>query len=106
MGRIDIVVAARHSQVTRGQELPENRPPKDWPWAENPPDIYFNYYVWANLYALNTCRQSRGLNQSVTLGPGEEGGRSPPDSSLISTLDSSTVFPFCPPAPRGWLDSD
>eukprot|EP00667_Euglena_gracilis_P000451 EG_transcript_451 len=49
-------------EVTRGQELPENRPPKDWPWAENPPDIYFNYYVWANLYALNTCRQSRGLN--------------------------------------------
>jgi len=50
------------SQVNRGQDLPANKPPQDWPWAENPPDIYFNYYVWANLHALNGCRHARGLN--------------------------------------------
>lgn len=34
---------------SRGQELPPERPPKQWPWKENPSDIYFNYYIWANV---------------------------------------------------------
>ena len=49
-------------EVTRGQDLPENRPPQEWEWKNNPPDIYFNYYIWANIYSLNMYRRSKGLN--------------------------------------------
>eukprot|EP00906_Rhabdomonas_costata_P002524 RCo003980 len=48
-------------EVTKGQILPEFQPPLEWPWHRNPPDIYFNYYIWANLYSLNAYRRSRGM---------------------------------------------
>eukprot|EP00667_Euglena_gracilis_P000403 EG_transcript_403 len=47
---------------SRGQELPPERPPKQWPWKENPSDIYFNYYIWANVYSLNQFRSERHLS--------------------------------------------
>eukprot|EP00668_Euglena_longa_P003420 GGOE01004003.1.p1 GENE.GGOE01004003.1~~GGOE01004003.1.p1 ORF type:complete len:1457 (-),score=434.93 GGOE01004003.1:196-4566(-) len=47
---------------SRGQDLPPERPPKQWPWKENPSDIYFNYYIWANVYSLNQFRSERGLS--------------------------------------------
>ena len=49
-------------ESTRGQTLPQHRPPADWPWAENPPDLYFNYYVWANIVKINHVRRRNGLN--------------------------------------------
>ena len=42
--------------------LPQRRPPSDWPWTESPPDMLFNYYIWANLESLSHFRQLRGLN--------------------------------------------
>eukprot|EP00906_Rhabdomonas_costata_P016747 RCo024053 len=51
------------NESDRGQDLdPKAKPPKQWPWSENPPDLYFNYYVWANLASLNAYRHSVGLN--------------------------------------------
>eukprot|EP00906_Rhabdomonas_costata_P018325 RCo026762 len=49
-------------ETTRGQDLPDNRPPAQWPWSDNPPDIYFNYYIWANLTALNDYRARKGMS--------------------------------------------
>ena len=48
-------------EAVRGPELPKNRVPSQWPWKENPPDVYFNYYVWANMYSLNRYREQKGL---------------------------------------------
>ncbi len=31
-------------------------PPGELPWSANPSDLYFGYYVWANLCSLNACR--------------------------------------------------
>lgn len=47
---------------SRGQELPPERPPKQWPWSENPSDNYFSYYIWANVFSLNVFRSERGLS--------------------------------------------
>ena len=49
-------------ESTRGSELPQYRPPAEWPWQENPPDLYFNYYMWANIVKLNHLRRRNGLN--------------------------------------------
>eukprot|EP01064_Diplonema_japonicum_P027334 TRINITY_DN3934_c1_g1_i1.p1 TRINITY_DN3934_c1_g1~~TRINITY_DN3934_c1_g1_i1.p1 ORF type:complete len:1503 (+),score=153.90 TRINITY_DN3934_c1_g1_i1:24-4532(+) len=61
-------------EQVRGQELPRNRPPDQWPWSENPPDLYFNFYVFANITALNHLRRRNGLN-TFTFRPncGEQG---------------------------------
>eukprot|EP00906_Rhabdomonas_costata_P008327 RCo011867 len=49
-------------ESTHGKVLPENRPPKKWAWAVNPPDIYFNYYIYANVFSLNQYRREHGMN--------------------------------------------
>ena len=51
-------------EQVRGQDLVEtaNRPPEQWPWSENPPDLFFNYYVFANISSLNNLRARNGLN--------------------------------------------
>eukprot|EP01079_Euglenida_sp_SAG-EU17-18_P004040 gene4041-736_t len=36
--------------------------PRDWKWEDNPPDLYFNYLMWANLVAINDLRSQLGLN--------------------------------------------
>ncbi|KAJ9449103.1 AMP deaminase [Diplonema papillatum] len=61
-------------EQVRGQDLPQNRPPHLWPWAENPPDLFFNYYVYANLVSLNHLRRRNDLN-TFTFRPnsGEQG---------------------------------
>eukprot|EP01062_Namystynia_karyoxenos_P028805 TRINITY_DN2175_c0_g1_i1.p1 TRINITY_DN2175_c0_g1~~TRINITY_DN2175_c0_g1_i1.p1 ORF type:complete len:1842 (+),score=601.91 TRINITY_DN2175_c0_g1_i1:806-5527(+) len=63
-------------EMSRGQELPDFRPPNKWPWKENPPNLYFNYYVWANICSLNQLRKMRGLNTfqfRPNCGEGEQG---------------------------------
>lgn len=37
-------------------------PPKFYTSEENPPYNYYLYYTWANIYALNSFREQRGLN--------------------------------------------
>eukprot|EP01012_Entosiphon_sulcatum_P012156 TRINITY_DN17591_c0_g1_i1.p1 TRINITY_DN17591_c0_g1~~TRINITY_DN17591_c0_g1_i1.p1 ORF type:complete len:1308 (+),score=190.02 TRINITY_DN17591_c0_g1_i1:456-4379(+) len=49
-------------ELLRTQDLPDQRPPAQWPWSENPSDVFFSYYIWANLQALNTFRASRKLS--------------------------------------------
>jgi AMP deaminase len=50
------------------ESKPERRPtkrmpiPEEWNIKHNPPYAYYTYYVYANLYTLNTLRESRGLN--------------------------------------------
>lgn len=36
--------------------------PSQWNIEENPHWCYWLYYIWANIYALNNLRKSRGLN--------------------------------------------
>ena len=36
--------------------------PVEWDRVHDPAYAYYAYYVWANLYALNTLRMQRGLN--------------------------------------------
>lgn len=38
------------------------RRPADVPWSENVGDLYFAYYVWANLCSLNAFRRRRNMN--------------------------------------------
>ena len=37
-------------------------PPSEYTKKENPPYSYWCYHIYANLYALNRLRESRGLN--------------------------------------------
>jgi AMP deaminase len=36
--------------------------PQDWTSEENPPYVYYIYYMYANIQVLNTFRRERGLN--------------------------------------------
>lgn len=47
----------RESDFTR-----KRRKPAEVPWTENVCDLYFAYYVWANLATLNAFRRRKGLN--------------------------------------------
>lgn len=47
----------RESDFTR-----KRRKPGEVPWTENVCDLYFAYYVWANLASLNAFRRRKGLN--------------------------------------------
>jgi AMP deaminase len=47
----------RESDFTR-----KRRRPAEVPWGDNVCDLYFAYYVWANLCSLNAFRKRRGLN--------------------------------------------
>eukprot|EP01062_Namystynia_karyoxenos_P040368 TRINITY_DN2944_c0_g1_i1.p1 TRINITY_DN2944_c0_g1~~TRINITY_DN2944_c0_g1_i1.p1 ORF type:complete len:1806 (+),score=491.12 TRINITY_DN2944_c0_g1_i1:681-5420(+) len=51
-------------ETGRGEGLPQHhKTPAEWDWkGEDVPDIYFNYFVWANIVALNAERARRGLN--------------------------------------------
>lgn len=49
-------------EARRGEFTKKRRPPRDVPWQENPCDLYFAYYVWANLVSLNAFRRRKGLN--------------------------------------------
>ncbi|EPY35860.1 adenosine monophosphate deaminase, partial [Strigomonas culicis] len=40
----------------------KRRRPVDVPWTESVTDMYFLYYVWANLTSLNALRRRRGFN--------------------------------------------
>jgi AMP deaminase len=40
----------------------KRRRPAEVPWNENVCDLYFAYYVWANLTVLNCFRRRKGLN--------------------------------------------
>ena len=40
----------------------KKRQPSEVSWSENPCDLYFSYYVWANICSLNAFRKRRGLN--------------------------------------------
>jgi AMP deaminase len=36
--------------------------PQDWDLAEDPPYSYYMYFTYANIFALNQFRKSRGMN--------------------------------------------
>jgi len=36
--------------------------PEEWTSHENPPYVYYSYYLYANIYVLNALREERGLN--------------------------------------------
>lgn len=47
----------RESDFTR-----KRRRPAEVPWSDNVCDLYFAYYIWANLCSLNVFRKRRGFN--------------------------------------------
>ncbi|CCW64563.1 unnamed protein product [Phytomonas sp. EM1] len=68
----------------------QRRRPVDVPSSERVSDIYFAYYVWANLTSLNALRRRRGLNifqlRSAGIGPSS--------GSSSTTLCHTLVFSY------------
>jgi AMP deaminase len=63
--------------------------PREWNTEENPPYIYYIYYMWANIMSLNKFREIRGLSILVLF------------SSAILVLNFLDTFTFRPHAGVG-----
>lgn len=70
----------------------KRRRPADVPWSENVGDLYFAYYVWANLCSLNAFRRRRNMNvfqlRSVA---GSQRASTNNDSIVVSYIISDSI---------------
>lgn len=71
---------------TRSSDFPpKRRTPRDLPWSENPCDLWFAYYIWANLVSLNAFRKRKRLNTfQLRFAAGERSTQL--DSAMLSYL--------------------
>ncbi|CCW66629.1 unnamed protein product [Phytomonas sp. Hart1] len=68
----------------------QRRRPVDVPSSERVSDIYFAYYLWANLTSLNALRRRRGLNTFQL----RSSGIGPSSSSSSPTLSHTLVLSY------------
>lgn len=50
------------SKPERDRFNPKTPKPEDWNTEENPPYVYYSYYMYANIQVLNNFRQFRNMN--------------------------------------------
>lgn len=89
-----IVVIPDESDHTSVFERRRRRP-ADVPWSEPVSDLYFCYYVWANICSLNALRRCRGLNTlqfRVVAGSMSSSGTTHLDALILSYLLSDMVI--------------
>ena len=56
------------NSIFKGKEtFLENYPgPQEWNMPNNPPEFYYHYYFWANLYQLNGIRIAKNKSFSIS----------------------------------------